>query len=82
MLKFLGNIIGVNKEGKIGESGVLSTIMEKSVGKISFRRSASIVVLTTVVAPDVISNGLTWQSAIVIVACLLATSVDKWFTKG
>ena len=39
------------------KSGLLSLLSEKT-GKISFKRSAGIVVLTTIVAPDVAANGL------------------------
>lgn len=57
VLKFLGKFLGSNKEGEQG--GILSIISEKT-GKISFRRSVPIVILTTIVAPDIAQNGLTW----------------------
>ena len=62
------------------KSGILSLISEKT-GKISFKRSAAIIILTTIVAPDVALNGLTNLNVILMVGVLVSIALPKLFTK-
>ncbi len=62
------------------KSGLLSLISEKT-GKISFKRSAAIIILTTIVAPDVALNGLTTLNVILMVGVLVSIALPKLFTK-
>ena len=71
MKKLLANIL-FSKNGK----GVIGLISDKA-GKISFRRSASIVVLTSVVAPYITENSLDWKIVVVICACLIAPAIPS-----
>lgn len=78
MLKALGTILGTAVGNK---KGLVSIISEKT-GKISFKRSASIIVLTTIVAPDVVKNELTWMNVAVIGLCLIAPTLTDIFKKA
>ena len=62
------------------KSGLISLISEKT-GKISFKRSAAIIILTTIVAPDVALNGLTTLNVILMVGVLVSIALPKLFTK-
>ena len=65
ILKAIGSVLGSAQGGK---NGLISLIKDKT-GKVSFKRSFPIVVLTVVVAPDIAVNGLTWLNvALVAVA--------------
>ena len=56
------------------KSGILSLLSEKT-GKISFKRSAGIVVLTTIVAPDVAANGLSWMNVVLCIGVLISVAI-------
>tara|TARA_R110001592_G_scaffold121897_1_gene328133 strand:- start:227 stop:460 length:234 start_codon:yes stop_codon:yes gene_type:complete len=56
------------------KSGLLSILSEKT-GKISFKRSAGIVVLTTIVAPDVSANGLSWMNVVLCIGVLISVAI-------
>jgi len=56
------------------KSGLLSLLSEKT-GKISFKRSAGIVVLTTIVAPDVAANGLSWMNVVLCIGVLISVAI-------
>ncbi len=56
------------------KSGIPSIIRDKT-GKISFRRSASMVVLTAMVIPDFAIHGLTYLNAGLALACLLVPAI-------
>ena len=62
------------------KGGVLSLISEKT-GKISFKRSAAIIIITAVVIPDFNNNGLTVLNVALTVGCLVAVALPKIFTK-
>lgn len=74
-MKQVAKFLGIGKSGA-DSGGILNLISEKT-GKISFRRTAAIVVLTTIVAPYVAINGLTWPAVALACVCLLCTSLDK-----
>ncbi len=65
MLKLLSKIGILGKNDKGEPTGLASVLMERT-GKISFRRSFPIVILTTIVAPEIAANGLTWQALVAI----------------
>lgn len=70
MLKLvLKNLLG-------SKGGLLSLISEKT-GKISFKRSVGIVVLTTIVAPDVALNGLTVLNVCLCVGVLISVALPN-----
>ena len=56
-------VSGKNETGE--QVGIISLLKEKT-GKISFRRSFPIVILTTIVAPEIVSNGLTVEALIAL----------------
>ncbi len=58
------------------KSGLLSLLSEKT-GKISFKRSAGIVVLTTIVAPDVAANGLSWMNVVLCIGVLISVAMPN-----
>ena len=78
LLTSIGTILGTNKEGK--DSGIISLIKEKT-GKISFKRSAAIVIITTVAMPDVTANGLTWMNVVLLLGCIAAPALTEIFKK-
>ena len=61
-------------------NGLLSIIKEKT-GKISFKRSAAIILITAVVIPDYGNNGLTVLNVSLAIGCLLAVALPKVFSK-
>ena len=70
LLTFFGAGKGASENG-----GILNLISEKT-GKISFRRTAAIIILAKMI-PELDFNNLTWAHAAVIGACLLSTAFDK-----
>jgi len=64
----------------VGNTGLVSLIKEKT-GKISFKRSASIIIITMVVIPDFDKNGLTALNVALTVGCLIAVALPKVFSK-
>jgi len=58
------------------KSGLLSLLSEKT-GKISFKRSAGIVVLTTIVAPDGAANGLSWMNVVLCIGVLISVAMPN-----
>ena len=73
MKTLLGKVLG-------NKGGLLSLVSEKT-GKISFKRSAAIVVLTTIVAPDVAEHGLTWMNVVLCVGVLVSVALPEIFNK-
>jgi hypothetical protein len=73
LIIMLKNLLG-------SKGGLLSLISEKT-GKISFKRSAGIVVLTTIVAPDVASNGLTPLNVVLCVGVLVSVALPTLLKK-
>ena len=63
------------------KKGLISLISEKT-GKISFKRSAAIIILTTIVAPDVALNGLTMLNVILMVGVLVSIAIPQILSKG
>jgi len=63
-MKIIQTLLGIGKAGENG-SGVINLLREKT-GKVSFKRSVPILLLTTIVAPDVATNGLTWLNIAVM----------------
>ena len=63
-MKKIFQFLGAGKAGE-GNAGIINLIREKT-GKVSFKRSVPILLLTMVVAPDVATNGLTWMNIAVI----------------
>lgn len=61
--------------------GLIGLISDKT-GKISFKRSASIVVLTAIAVPDVETNGLTLFNTIIICIALLAPTIPYLTSKA
>jgi len=58
------------------KNGLLSLLSEKT-GKISFKRSVGVIVLTTIVAPDVSKNGLTILNVCLCVGVLLSVALPN-----
>ena len=58
------------------KNGLLSLLSEKT-GKISFKRSVGVIVLTTIVAPDVSENGLTILNVCLCVGVLLSVALPN-----
>ena len=58
------------------KNGLLSLLSEKT-GKISFKRSAGVIVLTTIVAPDVSENGLTILNVCLCVGVLISVALPN-----
>ena len=58
------------------KNGLLSLLSEKT-GKISFKRSVGVIVLTTIVAPDVTENGLTILNVCLCVGVLLSVALPN-----
>lgn len=74
MLKTLLTFLTSKKEG-------IPSIIRDKTGKISFRRSASMVVLTSMVIPDFLIHGLTLLNASLALVCLLIPSIP-YFLKS
>ncbi len=73
-------ILGVLGKAVVGNSGLVSVLREKT-GKISFKRSAAIIIITTIVIPDYSENGLTLLNVSLAVGCLAAVALPKIFTR-
>ncbi len=58
-------IAGFFVKSSTSEKGILSLIREKT-GKISFKRSYAIILLTTIAAPDIAIHGLNWKNIVVL----------------
>ena len=69
MIIMLKNLLG-------NKGGLLSLLSEKT-GKISFKRSAGIMILTTIVAPDVSINGLTVLNVCLCVGVLISVAIPS-----
>ncbi len=63
MLK-VAKFLGIGKAGA-GNGGLVNLISEKT-GKISFRRSLPILLITLIAAPDIAAHGLAVLNVIVI----------------
>ena len=63
------------------KKGLISLISEKT-GKISFKRSAAIIILTTIVAPDIEKNGLTVLNVCLCVGVLVSVAIPFIFNKN
>ena len=74
MLKTLLTFLTSKKEG-------IPSIIRDKAGKISFRRSASMVILTGMVIPDFLVHGLTLLNAGLAVVCLLIPAIP-YFMKS
>jgi len=68
MKKILMNFLTSKSEG-------IPSIIRNKTGKISFRRSASMVVLTAMAIPDYAVHGLTYLNAGLAVICLLIPAI-------
>jgi len=66
--------------GLTGEKGLIGLISEKT-GKISFKRSAAIMLITAVAIPDYLANGLTLYNMALMVGCLATVALPKIFSK-
>jgi hypothetical protein len=65
----------------LGSKGGLISLISEKTGKISFKRSAAIVVLTTIVAPDVALNGLTWMNVTLCIGVLISVALPNILSK-
>ncbi len=61
----------------LGSKGGLISLISEKTGKISFKRSAGIVVLTTIVAPDVAQNGLTTLNVALCLGVLISVALPN-----
>ena len=61
----------------LGNKGGLMSLISEKTGKISFKRSAGIIVLTTIVAPDVAENGLTALNVALCVGVLISVALPN-----
>ena len=61
----------------LGSKGGLMSLISEKTGKISFKRSAGIIVLTTIVAPDVAENGLTALNVGLCVGVLISVALPN-----
>jgi hypothetical protein len=78
--KIFGKVIS-GKDEKTGDSvGIMSLIKEKT-GKISFKRSASIVAITWAMKNSAELGEITWQHAVIICVALLAPAIGGLFDK-
>ncbi len=68
-----GQFLGTNK-------GLLSVVAEKGVGKISFKRVASTMVIAWITS-NVKPVDLTLTHAVLIGLCLISVALPKLFTK-
>ena len=74
MKKLLLNLLTSKTEG-------IPSIIRDKTGKISFRRSAAMVVLTGMCLPDFAVNGLTLLNAALALICLLIPTIP-YFMKS
>jgi len=73
-------ILAFASKALISNTGLISVLKEKT-GKISFKRSAAILIITAVVIPDFGVNGLTALNVALAVGCLIAVALPKVFSK-
>ena len=76
-MKQIGNILNA----AFGSKGGLVSLISEKTGKISFKRSAAVIVLTTIVAPDVAKNGLTMLNVCLCVGVLATVALPQIFNK-
>lgn len=65
----------------LGSRGGLISLISEKTGKISFKRSAAIMVLTTIVIPDVNTNGLTVLNVSLCVGVLATVALPELLKK-
>ena len=70
-------MIQVMLKNLLGSKGGLISLISEKTGKISFKRSAGIVVLTTIVAPDVAQNGLTVLNVSLCIGVLISVALPN-----
>lgn len=68
----------LSKIGLSGDKGLIGLISEKT-GKISFKRSAAILILTGVVMPDIALNGVTWKTVALCAISVGSVTIGKLF---
>jgi hypothetical protein len=73
IINIAGQLLGTKK-------GLLSVIAEKGVGKISFKRVGSTMVIAWIVN-KVEPSELTLTHAVIIGLCLISVALPKLFTK-
>lgn len=78
MLK-IAKLLGLGKSGA-SNGGLLNLISDKT-GKISFKRSLPILLITLVAAPAIARDGLTWLSVAVIAIAAGIYVLPKLFEK-
>ena len=74
MLKKLLTTVGLT-----GGQGLIGLISEKT-GKISFKRSAAVVVLTAIM-PRIASGNASWIDAVIVVGALAAVALPEILKK-
>jgi len=70
-------MIKIMLKNLLGNKGGLMSLISEKTGKISFKRSAGIIVLTTIVAPDVAENGLTALNVALCVGVLISVALPN-----
>ena len=71
ILGILGKVLGPKE-------GALSMLTSKGViGKISFKRSAAIILLTAVAIPDFEKNGLTTLNVMLMIGAIAAVAIPQ-----
>jgi len=78
MLK-IAKLLGLGKQGA-NNGGLLNLVSDK-VGKISFKRSLPILLITLIAAPDIALNGISWLSVAVIAIAAGIYVLPKLFEK-
>ena len=78
MLK-IAKLLGLGKQGA-NNGGLLNLVSDK-VGKISFKRSLPILIITAVVVPLLATEGLTWPVVAVIAIAAGTYVLPKMFEK-
>ena len=79
LLKKAAKLISGKNEG--GNQVGFVSVLKDNVGKISFKRSYAIVLLTVVVSPDIAANGLRWENIAVIAIGGAVYVLPKLFSK-
>lgn len=77
ILKFFKAAGSVLNSAQGGNNGIISFLKDKT-GKISFKRSFPILLITLVAAPDIAVNGLTWQNIAVIAVAGAVYTLPKF----
>lgn len=75
----LGKLLGLGKQGA-NNGGLLNLVSDK-VGKISFKRSLPILLITLIAAPAIAKDGLSWLSVAVIAIAAGIYVLPKLFEK-